>query len=83
MSQYDTSGWHPDLQRAAAEYGAGHVITAFKVKSKIEQEGYRGIGFMSKSDTYLKQQGTRWVKNEIERNLKRNLEGEAIMARRG
>lgn len=65
--------WHPDLQRLAAEYGPGYVITAFKVKSKIDQQGYRGIDFTGTAETYLQRVGPMVVQRKVEAAMNQKL----------
>lgn len=66
MSNVDN--WDPELQRLAAEYSPGLVITSFAVREHIATEGYRGIKFMEGAETKMKRQ-TMNVKNKVEKEM--------------
>lgn len=72
-SSYNPGNWDPDLQKAAAEYGASTVITAFAVKEKIDTEGYPGIRFTDTTEAYLEQVGPPVIKAKIEAAMRREL----------
>jgi hypothetical protein len=73
-----TDDWHPDLQRAAAEYSPGYVITAFRVKEKLEDSGYSGIGFMQTTEAYLEQFAPMVVHNMVERAMNEELRANGL-----
>lgn len=69
---YNPENWHPDLKRAAAEYGAHKVITAFAVKEGLEESGYPGIGFMETTEKYLQSLAI-IVKAKVEKEMNRKM----------
>jgi len=61
--------WDPMLQAAAVQYGKAQVLTAFAVKSKLENRGYKGIRFMETTESYLNQVGHIVVRNKIVKHM--------------
>lgn len=68
-----TENWHPDLQELAEEYSPGYVITAFKVRGKIDQEGYAGVNFSDAIKTDLRSYGPMLVKKKVEKHMNQEL----------
>jgi len=69
----DTDNWTPELERLAAEYSPGIVITSFAVKEGLEDDGYSGIGFMETTEQYLSSYGPPLVKRKVEKHMEREL----------
>lgn len=65
--------WHPDLQKLAAEYSPGMVVTAFAVQQHLEQNGYPGIGYMEAAERYMSQYGPMVVHRKVEKHMERQL----------
>lgn len=69
----NVGNWDPQLQTLAAQYSPGIVITSFAVKEGLEDDGYRGIGFMETAEKYLEGYGRPLVKNKVEKQMEREL----------
>lgn len=64
---------NPELQALEDTYGTGYVLTAFNVQDKIRDEGIRGIRFMGKTESYLKQVGPPVTHRKVEKNMQRHV----------
>lgn len=71
--EWDTEDWHPDLQDLAEEYSAGYVITAFRVRESLAEEGYPGIHFTDSTEAYLRKIKNLTVKPQVESEMNEEL----------
>lgn len=69
--------WDVQLQALAVEYGTANVIAAFAIAKSIKDEGYRGIGFMSKTESELQSQAVN-VRNKVEKHINRELQKKGL-----